>query len=279
MELLDDCPEDLRDWEWYYLMRLSRIEPSLVLANETEVNAGLAFSPDGRLLASAGEDGCVKIWNSRTGVVSRWSSRGHTGRVVRVAFHPDGCHLASAGEDHTVKVWDVTAGGREVFRRLEQATRAAVRGLAFSPDGRHLASAGEDKQVVAVGLPRPARSLRTFPGEFSAFTYLNVAFSPDGRWLAAGSWRRHREDLGLETGQRCFTPSRAPGASRQRGVQPRRPAPGRRGAGRMAVKVWDPTTERGEPLRTFLGHHAMRVVGGVQPGRPAAGLGRRGRRP
>ena len=64
-ELLDECPKDLRGWEWHYLMRLCRVEP-LVLRDKTEVNS-LAFSSDGELLASAGGDGAVKVWNSRTG--------------------------------------------------------------------------------------------------------------------------------------------------------------------------------------------------------------------
>ena len=67
LQLLDECPEDLREWEWYYLMRLCRVEP-LILRDKTEVNS-VAFSPDGERLASAGGDGTVKIWNSRTGKV------------------------------------------------------------------------------------------------------------------------------------------------------------------------------------------------------------------
>ena len=67
VELLGQCPEDLRQWEWYYLMRLCQVEP-VVLRDKSEVHS-VAFSPDGDRLASAGEDGDVKIWNSRTGEV------------------------------------------------------------------------------------------------------------------------------------------------------------------------------------------------------------------
>src|SRR5262249_34663077 len=65
LKYLGECPEDLRGWEWHYLTRLCRAEP-LVLRDTTEVH-GVAFSPDGERLASAGGDGTVKIWNSRTG--------------------------------------------------------------------------------------------------------------------------------------------------------------------------------------------------------------------
>lgn len=105
LTLLEACPEDLRDWEWHFLMRLCRVDP-LVLRDKTEVN-GVAFSPDGERLASAGGDGAVKIWNSRTGDVVQ-SFKAHADSVVSVAFHPDGRHLASSGTDRQAKVWDLT---------------------------------------------------------------------------------------------------------------------------------------------------------------------------
>src|SRR5262245_27986596 len=79
LKLLEECPEKLRHWEWYYLMRLCRVQP-LVISDNTEMN-GLAFSPDGERIASAGGDGMIKIRNSRTGdVVQKF--RAHDGSVV-----------------------------------------------------------------------------------------------------------------------------------------------------------------------------------------------------
>ena len=66
----------------------------------------MAFSPDGERIASAGEDGKVKIWNSRTGRGRPTVPRAQTA-ACSVAFHPDGKHLASAGADRLVKVWDL----------------------------------------------------------------------------------------------------------------------------------------------------------------------------
>ena len=68
----------------------------------------MAFSPDGRWIASGAEDGAVRVWDSRTGEPAR-TFRGHTGLVLRVAFSRDGLRLLSGSRDTTVKVWDLAA--------------------------------------------------------------------------------------------------------------------------------------------------------------------------
>jgi WD40 repeat protein/serine/threonine protein kinase len=182
LRALRECPEDLRGWEWYYLMRLCKVDPRII-RDKTEVN-GVAFSPDGDRLASAGGDGAVRIWNSRTGEVIQVLKNAHADSVVSVAFHPYGNHVASAGADRMVKVWDLTTE-QEVFAGPCHAIRkfGTAYTVAFSPpDGRNLA-AGSDG-VVRVWDWKNRQLLQPFPGH--GHHSIPVVFSPDGRRLVTG---------------------------------------------------------------------------------------------
>jgi WD40 repeat protein/serine/threonine protein kinase len=182
LKLLKECPEDLREWEWFYLMRLCRVEP-MVLQDKTEVN-GVAFSQDGERLVSAGGDGAVKIWNTRTGQVDQ-TFPAHAGSVVSVAFHPDGKHLASVGTDRQVRVWDLTTG-KEVFTGRCDVIRkfGSAYNVAFSPpDGRKLAAGSEG--TVKVWDWKNRQLLHAFAGH--KYDSISVAFSHDGRRLATGA--------------------------------------------------------------------------------------------
>jgi hypothetical protein len=113
------------------------------------------LSPDGTLLATAGYDRSVKLWNVADGGLMR-SIDVHTGAVFDLAWHPGGRLLASASADETVKLWRVPDGVR--LDTLNQP-QGEVFSVAFTPDGAHVLAAGRDKRIhlwKLVSLESPA---------------------------------------------------------------------------------------------------------------------------
>ncbi len=140
----------------------------------------VAFSPDGKVLASASGDKTVKLWDASTGTVMQ-TLEGHSRRVTAVAFSPDSKVLASASDDGTIKLWDASTG--TVMQTLEGHSDW-VRAVAFSPDGKVLASASDDK-TVKLWDASTGMVMQTLEGHSDAVTA--VAFSPDGKVLASAS--------------------------------------------------------------------------------------------
>ncbi|MGH2642188.1 MAG: BTAD domain-containing putative transcriptional regulator [Actinomycetota bacterium] len=118
----------------------------LSVGAHTGVARDVAFSPDGRSIATAGGDGAA-IWSVATG--DRVAAMGGAGSVYAVAFSPDGTRLATAGHDRTVRLWDVD--GRETLTLIGAGD--AVRDVAFSPDGRRLAATSQDGVMRLYILP------------------------------------------------------------------------------------------------------------------------------
>jgi len=205
----------------------------------------VALSPDGRLVATGGEDHVVKLWETDGGVELRTLVR-HDAGITSISFSPDGRLFASASQDGMVRLTE-TATGRQL-RTLTGFDVWARPVLAFSPDGQTLA-AGTSNKTLKLWDVNTGRELRTLVGHRSMV--VAVAFSPDGRTIASGGWdgkviiwdSKSGRELRALAGHASPVTAVAFTSAGERLVS---------GGMDQALKLWDVT--KAEVVREFAGH-------------------------
>ncbi len=265
-QLLNECPPYLRQWEWSYLDRLCHTELLTLRGHENAVYQ-LAFSPDGRYLASMGVDQTIKVWDAVAGKLLSSRAEGVVrGRGAVLAFSPDSRQLYFAAVNHPIQVWDVAPARKAKVIPRPPGNLAAV---AFGPDRRLLALGDRDGhlRVWDTQLGKARFQVRVYKSQVKL-----LAFSPGGSLVASadenGVIKLTHAHTGLElrnlngpAGPVHVWESRT-GKSRHRLPGHTKPvtcvafSPGGRylasaGQDRM-IKLWDMTT--GEEAFTLRGH-------------------------
>jgi WD40 repeat protein len=184
------------------ILRAQAWQEMLVLEGHPKHVNCLAFSPDGRALASGGWEGRVITWDTRSG--SAMAQMQHDGPVFAVSYSADGARLCTGSEDRIVRIWDVA--GNRLLRTLTGHS-GPVGAAAFLPDGRHIMSASTDGSVKVWDSEKSTGAVLTLEGHIGAVA--GVAFSRGGDEVASagqdGTVRLWDPDTGnaartLETG-------------------------------------------------------------------------------
>jgi WD40 repeat protein len=141
----------------------------------------VAYSPDGRRIATASFDDTIKIWDTESGRELR-TLAGHTNTVYAVAYSPDGRRIATGSWDNTVKIWNAETG--QEIRTLTGHT-SRITSVTYSPEGRRISSGSWDK-TIKIGDVENGIEIRNIAHDGMVNS---VSFSPDGRRLVSSTRR------------------------------------------------------------------------------------------
>ncbi|MGH1396715.1 MAG: protein kinase domain-containing protein [Trichormus sp.] len=248
--------------------------------------SSVAVSPDGKIIASSGDDRTIKLWNIATGQQVA-TLTGHSRKVNIVAISPDGQTLVSGSDDNTIKIWNlktcqvmhtltghsdaihalaISANNKTLVSGSDDKTvkvwnitngrlitslrghRFWIRSVAISPDNMTIASGSFDKTIKIWNLQTESL-LRTIAGRSETVT--SIAFSPDGNILASASRDRTIKLWNIQEGTRLLTLRGSTETVTAIAFSP--DGNTLASASRdQTIKLWN--LETGEEIRTLMGH-------------------------
>jgi WD40 repeat protein/serine/threonine protein kinase len=186
LELLNECPEKMRDWEWYYLRQQWLREPAVLPGVSEDGCYSVAFHPDGNQFVTGNGNGSISTWDLKTRKILT-TFPAHDGHVFSVATSADGKYLVSASGDKTVKVWEWHTK-RELHSYAGYGSGwdyGLANSVAFRPTAGEFAASDETGNVIVREIERGQERFRC-PGHQGFMSCLG--YSRDGLWLASGTW-------------------------------------------------------------------------------------------
>lgn len=238
------------DWAraWATVWDIETGQKRFTLEENTTIIRSASFSPDGKTIATTGDDQTAKLWDASTGQ-KLLTFYGHTDSISFAAFSPDGKWLATSSYDRHVKIWEV-ATGRELFDVAGH--QRDLTSVAFSPDGRRIVTSSLD-MTAKVWSVAPSRELLTLVnGPAIAFTEgSDLAYSPDGKHLVVANSDPTPNVWDVSTGELLFKLQGHTDLVTFAVYSP----DGKRiatASNDRTAKVWDAVT--GQELMTFSGH-------------------------
>jgi WD40 repeat protein len=172
--------EDLRGFEWYYLNKLCHCDLHTLRGHEGGAY-GVAFSHDGRLVATCGKDGYIRIWATDTGLLQK-KIPAHDDDVNGVAFSPDDTLLFSASDDGTTKIWEFASG--KPVRTIHNPGERVV-GVGFAPSGEMLAVSLQENHIKVWDVDAPKTYTKL---DFPPDRLMTIGLSWDAKTIAAGGF-------------------------------------------------------------------------------------------